>query len=67
MNMSVFDLSENCGRIVKGVNTTCDVGTNQIKIEGKKFMNNMSDDGVPPSVDYTDIGKSLLFSNLNKI
>lgn len=59
--MSVFNLNENCGKIVAGVNTTSDVGIDQIKIENKKFMNNVSKDGYPPDIDYSDIGKSIIY------
>jgi hypothetical protein len=34
-------------RIVRGVNTTCDVGENEIAIQAKKFGNTVSKDGVP--------------------
>lgn len=36
------------GRVVKGVNTTQDVGVNQTKIEAKKFGNTVDKDGKPP-------------------
>lgn len=36
------------GRIVKGVNTTQDVGTNQTSIEAAKFGNKVDKDGRPP-------------------
>lgn len=62
--MSVFNLSENCGKIVSGVNTTVDVGVNQITIENKKLMNNVSKDGYPPIINYSDIGKSLICDSL---
>ena len=41
-------VSEAAGRIVKGVNTTPDVGVNQTKIEAKKFGNTVDKDGRPP-------------------
>jgi hypothetical protein len=45
--MKLQDLLED-GRIVKGVNTTVDVGTNQIPIEAKKLGHKVTKDGVPP-------------------
>ena len=39
---------ENGGRIVPGVNTTHDVGTNEIRIQAKKMGFSVSKDGVPP-------------------
>ena len=35
------------GRIVKGVNTTVDVGPNEIMKQAKKFGNKVSKDGKP--------------------
>jgi hypothetical protein len=40
-------VKENGGRIVKGVNTTCDVGTDEIQRQAAKFGNKVSRDGVP--------------------
>lgn len=61
MNMSVFDMSESCsGKIVIGVNTTPDVGPQQITIESEKFMNKVSEDGYPPVIEYYNISKSIL-------
>jgi hypothetical protein len=45
--MKLQDLLED-GRIVKGVNTTVDVGVNQIPIEAKKLGNDVTINGVPP-------------------
>lgn len=64
MDMSVFNLSENCGRIIAGVNTTVDVKENQIQIENMKLKNTVSKDGYPPNIDYTDIGKSIIFGSM---
>lgn len=36
------------GKIVKGVNTTVDVGTNEITKQAKKFGNKVDKNGVPP-------------------
>lgn len=36
------------GRIVRGVNTTVDVGPNEIKIQSAKFANKVDKDGFPP-------------------
>lgn len=53
--MKITDLtkptSEGVGRIVKNVNTTPDVDTNQLKIEAKKFGFDVSEDGVPPILE----------------
>ena len=38
------------GRIVKGVNTTDDVGPNEIKIQTAKFGNTVDKDGRPPTL-----------------
>ena len=38
------------GRIVKGVNTTADVGVNQIPIEAKKMGFTVDKDGRPPTL-----------------
>jgi len=38
------------GRIVKGVNTTADVGPNEIKIQAAKFGNSVDKDGRPPTL-----------------
>jgi hypothetical protein len=37
------------GRIVKGVNTTVDVDTDEIKVQAAKFGNTVDKDGRPPS------------------
>jgi 3-polyprenyl-4-hydroxybenzoate decarboxylase len=47
--MKIDDLFED-GRIVKGVNTTPDVGTNQTSIEAAKFGNKVDKDGRPPTL-----------------
>ena len=43
-----FTLKEWGGKIVKGINTTADVGVNQIPIEAKKLGFKVTKDGVPP-------------------
>ena len=45
--MKINDLFED-GRIVKGVNTTVDVGPNEIAIQSAKFGNRVNKDGFPP-------------------
>ena len=55
--MKVWELTED-GRIVKGVNTTPDVGTNQIPIEASKFGNKVDKDGRPPTLSKKVKGKS---------
>ena len=44
------DLTEGVGRIVKGVNTTPDVGPNQTSIEAAKFGFKVDKDGRPPVI-----------------
>ena len=46
------------GRIVKGVNTTVDVGVNQVPIEAKKLGNTVDKDGRPPTLSTKVKGKS---------
>ena len=43
-------MHENGGRIVKGVNTTADVGTDGIKKQAAKFGNSVDKDGRPPTL-----------------
>ena len=47
-----FVISEDggVGRVVKGVNTTPDVGPNEIKKQAKKWGFNVSKDGFPPKI-----------------
>ena len=47
--MKFDDLKEH-GRIVKGVNTTADVGTGQTSIEAKKLGFKVNKDGYPPEL-----------------
>ena len=46
------------GRIVKGVNTTVDVGTDEIKTQAIKFGNKVDKDGRPPTLSKRVKGKS---------
>ena len=46
--MKIEHLDEGVGRIVKGVNTTPDVGVDQTRIEAAKFGNTVDKDGRPP-------------------
>ena len=46
--MKLYDLVED-GRIVKGVNTTVDVDTDEIKVQAAKFGNTVDKDGFPPT------------------
>ena len=46
------------GRIVKGVNTTVDVGTDEIKKQAAKFGNTVDKDGKPPTLSKKVKGKS---------
>ena len=49
--MKVNDLLNEDGRIVKGVNTTVDVDTDEIKTQAAKFGNTVDKDGRPPTLD----------------
>jgi hypothetical protein len=51
-------LWEGVGRIVKGVNTTVDVGPNEIKTQAAKFGNTVDKDGRPPTMSKAVKGKS---------
>ena len=55
--MRIRDLYED-GRIVKGVNTTADVGTDEIKKQAAKFGNSVDKDGKPPTLSKKVKGKS---------
>ena len=55
--MRFYELNED-GRIVKGVNTTVDVGPNEIPKQAKKFGNSVDKDGVPPTLSKKVKGKS---------
>ena len=48
--MKFHQIKEGVGRIVKGVNTTPDVGPNQTSIEAGKFGNKVDKDGRPPTL-----------------
>ena len=55
--MKLCELLED-GRIVKGVNTTVDVGPNEIKIQAAKFGNTVDKDGRPPTLSKKVKGSS---------
>lgn len=55
--MKVGELYED-GRIVKGVNTTVDVGTNEIPKQARKFGFKVDKDGRPPTLSKKVKGKS---------
>ena len=52
-------VKEGVGRIVKGVNTTQDVGVNQTKIEAAKLGSKVDKDGRPPVLERGSIGVPL--------
>ena len=56
--MRIEHLDEGVGRIVKGVNTTPDVGTDEIKKQAAKFGNSVDKDGRPPTMRSAEKGKS---------
>ena len=55
--MKVNDLLFEFGRIVKGVNTTVDVGTNEIPKQARKFGFKVDKDGRPPTLSKKVKGK----------
>lgn len=55
--MKIQELLE-WGRVVKGVNTTVDVDTNEIKTQAAKFGNTVDKDGRPPTMSSRVKGKS---------
>ena len=56
--MKIEHIDEGVGRIVKGVNTTPDVGPNQTSIEAAKFGNKVDKDGRPPTLSKKVKGNS---------
>ena len=56
--MRIREITEGVGRIVKGVNTTVDVGTDEIKKQAAKFGNTVDKDGVPPTLSKRVKGSS---------
>ena len=56
--MKVYDILSEDGRIVQGVNTTVDVGPNEIKTQAAKFGNTVDKDGVPPTLSKRVKGAS---------
>ena len=49
--MKAYELFE-YGRIVKGVNTTVDVGPNEIPKQAKKYGFKVDKDGRPPKIAF---------------
>jgi len=56
--MKGSDLLKEWGKIVKGVNTTVDVDTDEIKTQAAKFGNTVDKDGRPPTLSSKVKGKS---------
>ena len=56
--MRIKHLDEGVGRIVKGVNTTPDVGVGEIPKQAAKFGNKVDKDGRPPTLSSKVKGKS---------
>lgn len=56
--MRVYEVLMEWGKIVKGVNTTPDVGVGQIPIEAAKFGNSVDKDGRPPTLSKKVKGRS---------
>jgi len=56
--MRISHLDEGVGRIIKGVNTTVDVGVDQTSIEASKFGNKVDKDGKPPTLSSKVKGAS---------
>lgn len=57
--MKIHDLDEGVGRIVKGVNTTQDVGVDEIVTQAKKFGNKVDSDGRPPQLRSGSVTNTL--------
>ena len=65
--MKLREIFENGGRIVKGVNTTVDVGPDEIKTQAAKFGNTVDKDGYPPTHKRKVKGSSTnVLSNLGE-
>ena len=56
--MKVSEILNEWGRIVKDVNTTVDVGPNEIKAQAAKFGNTVDKDGIPPTLSKKVKGAS---------
>ena len=56
--MRIRELTEGVGRIVKGVNTTADVGPDEVKKQAAKFGNTVDKDGRPPTLSKKVKGSS---------
>ena len=56
--MKIRELTEGVGRIVKGVNTTPDVGVDAVTKQAAKFGNKVDKDGRPPTLSKKVKGKS---------
>jgi hypothetical protein len=56
--MKIYEILKEDGRIVKGVNTTVDVSTDEIKTQAAKFGNTVDKDGRPPTLSSKVKGKS---------
>ena len=56
--MKIEHLDEGVGRIVKGVNTTSDVGVGEIPKQAAKFGNKVDKDGRPPTLSKKVKGNS---------
>lgn len=52
--MKMHEITEAVGRVVKGVNTTQDVDTDEIKKQAAKFGNKVDKDGKPKNTMRTD-------------
>ncbi len=55
--MRISELLTEDGRIVKGVNTTVDVDTDEIKKQAKKFGNTVSSGGIPDNDMWRSVKK----------
>ena len=51
LSSTVSPIKEHGGRVVKGVNTTVDVGPNEIKTQAAKFGNKVNKDGYPSELN----------------
>ena len=56
--MKIYEIVNEDGRIVKGVNTTVDVSTDEIKTQAAKFGFKVDKDGNPPTLSKKVKGSS---------
>ena len=58
--MKINDIVLEDGRIIPGINTTDDVGPDEIKIQAKKMGFTVTKDGVPPLLHVSPIENMII-------